>query len=697
MNTLNCYGYKENTSGLVSLKTQFKTEQDVVDKKQDKKINELGKLINEESGETLEKAVSIEYDALKVLRDKGELVPGQFYRITDYETTTSERDTQSAGHLFDIIVLALDNKTLSEDAAAIQSARDSELSSFEMGGGDNDSIVAKNDNVTGEYGGESYYEFITTTGFPVYVKTLSETPTISTVYLFTNNGGPCFINENPTNIWTVEQQDVTYISNISYGYFGHSNLAAWQLKYCLDNDSDRFIWAKDDKKLSIFINDIDRYGYRNTSRDIKGLYAWEVTDKSTYYMYSFDEKPKVGDLLVFADSIGEREITAVGNNSIAIHVYSADEYYTRETSLDKYGLYGWMNESVSYNEILFTDTETPNVGDVTSASANQKRTVGGISWGGKGVIYRMVDEFNNDFPYDFKNIQFKRWKVEDSYYFDRLYVGFDFMPDALSIIDNDDFIWCYTFSSNPAGGEQEDLSLSGENNILSNMVLGIKYLSNTVFFGDTINLNNFYCPYSNTIIGSCMSNETKGSFEGNVIGAGFEDNVIGNYFRFNMIKSDFKDNTIENKVQDNIIGNNFSENSVKNYFYSNTIGNNCLNNSFSNRFTNNTIGNYCEYSSFGNNVYKCTMNNYFIGNHIGDYCNNINVNKDYVASLMIENGNKYITLTSTQTTSYSSLLGNISIAQGVNNVSTVKTISHDSVNNQFKTTYQSSGSTTINV
>ena len=30
---------------------------------------------------------------------------------------------------------------------------------------------------------------------------------------------------------------------------------------------------------------------------------------------------------------------------------------------------------------------------------------------GKGVIYQMVDEFDNDLPYDFKNIQFKRWRV----------------------------------------------------------------------------------------------------------------------------------------------------------------------------------------------------------------------------------------------------------------------------------------------
>lgn len=30
--------------------------------------------------------------------------------------------------------------------------------------------------------------------------------------------------------------------------------------------------------------------------------------------------------------------------------------------------------------------------------------------GGKGVIYRMTDEHGNDCPYDFKNVQFKRYK-----------------------------------------------------------------------------------------------------------------------------------------------------------------------------------------------------------------------------------------------------------------------------------------------
>ena len=33
---------------------------------------------------------------------------------------------------------------------------------------------------------------------------------------------------------------------------------------------------------------------------------------------------------------------------------------------------------------------------------------------GHGVIYRMIDEWNNDCPYDFKNIQFKRYKITKS-------------------------------------------------------------------------------------------------------------------------------------------------------------------------------------------------------------------------------------------------------------------------------------------
>lgn len=77
-------------------------------------------------GTSSEFMVNINYDDLVALRDAGKLVPGCKYRIIDYETTTSAAETKSAGHLFDIIVTALDNSHLSEQASAIWSERDTE-------------------------------------------------------------------------------------------------------------------------------------------------------------------------------------------------------------------------------------------------------------------------------------------------------------------------------------------------------------------------------------------------------------------------------------------------------------------------------------------------------------------------------------------------------------------------------------------
>lgn len=66
----------------------------------------------------------ITYDELVKLRDDEKLIPGMQYRITDFTTSTFQEGTSSAGHPFDIIVTATSNKTLSEDAKAIQNDDD---------------------------------------------------------------------------------------------------------------------------------------------------------------------------------------------------------------------------------------------------------------------------------------------------------------------------------------------------------------------------------------------------------------------------------------------------------------------------------------------------------------------------------------------------------------------------------------------
>lgn len=83
---------------------------------------ELTQILNEMQtaiSERLDRIIKKTYDEMVALRDAAELIPGQLYRITDYVTTTMVEHTQSAGHPFDIVVLALSPDTLSEAAMAM--------------------------------------------------------------------------------------------------------------------------------------------------------------------------------------------------------------------------------------------------------------------------------------------------------------------------------------------------------------------------------------------------------------------------------------------------------------------------------------------------------------------------------------------------------------------------------------------------
>ena len=67
---------------------------------------------------------NVTYAELKTLRDNSQLVEGQYYRITDFVTTVDQEDAKSAGHRFDIIVLATSSNTLNENALAAKHAED---------------------------------------------------------------------------------------------------------------------------------------------------------------------------------------------------------------------------------------------------------------------------------------------------------------------------------------------------------------------------------------------------------------------------------------------------------------------------------------------------------------------------------------------------------------------------------------------
>lgn len=105
---------------------------------------EVQQILNN-SGKSLSATISLTYAELKALRDSGKLIPGQFYRITDYVTVMSESIVEpisgqtlythmkSAGHPFDIIVMATSESEISQNASAMHHEGDEYFANSELG------------------------------------------------------------------------------------------------------------------------------------------------------------------------------------------------------------------------------------------------------------------------------------------------------------------------------------------------------------------------------------------------------------------------------------------------------------------------------------------------------------------------------------------------------------------------------------
>jgi hypothetical protein len=217
----------------------------------------IEKIKIESTGEVFDiaKMTNVTYSELKALRDGGQLVAGHQYRITDYVATTSDPETKSANHPFDIIVTADSANVLNENARAIQHEGDE--------------------------------------------------------------------------------------------YFATSNLAAWKLKYCLDNDTERFGWAQ-----AYTVN--------------------YILDATTAMQTVLDE----GIVLISSNDTTYEGYPYKFQNEYAGVMYSPSETFSTMTTV----------KSVKYGDVpidSLTKVETPE---------------------GKGVIYQLIDDHNNDIPYDFKGI-----------------------------------------------------------------------------------------------------------------------------------------------------------------------------------------------------------------------------------------------------------------------------------------------------
>lgn len=194
---------------------------------------------------------------------------------------------------------------------------------------------------------------------------------------------------------------------------------------------------------------------------------------------------------------------------------------------------------------------------------------------GKGVIYRMIDEFNNDVPYDFKNIQFKHpidIAAHSSYY--------------------------YTFASGDTV-DNTDYSLSATQNIYSNKILlyineSKQSINKILFIGNNC--------YSNTFGAGCFNN----SFGYNCFLNTFWKKCSGNSFGNNCARNIFGNSCIKNKLDEGCS--------------SNFLLNNCSYNNLGYDSTYNVFGYRCLYIKFASNSSSMFGLKYYQYNHFGDGC-----------------------------------------------------------------------------
>ncbi len=290
---------------------------------------------------------------------------------------------------------------------------------------------------------------------------------------------------------------------------------------------------------------------------------------------------------------------------------------------------------------------------------------------GKGVIYRLVDESQNDCPYDFKGIQFKAYGDTDN-------------------------VWRYTFDSGGPMGKNKDESLTGlSRSVSGNTIAPYWYrydgvtckwrLNCIVFNGGNCHHNTFgsNC-HSNTFSSSCSSNKFGSSCSSNKFGSNCSSNTFSSNCSSNTFSSYYQSNTFGPNCSSNKFGSNCSHNTFGSFCSSNTFDWYCTSNKFGTRCHHNTFASSCSSNTF---VSDCSYINFGTASSVKSYCRYIT----------IQSGNQYIYLNPTGTTSYSSYYQNVEIKEGVNNTTTYKTIDDANVGQDFLTTYKPADSKEISI
>ena len=520
--------------------------------------------------EDTEISVSITYNNLVTLKTGGNLVPGMQYRITDYNTAISEdlTDVSVAEHQFDVIVTALSETELDHRASAIQHEGDTYFSDCDLSKwqlwydieNDTEKYEWALDGSSSSNGGAkgSIPEYA-----PEYIRSnnissLLNKANLSTVLVFQGIETMIF---KDTDI-----ECYVYGTSVQAAALGYEKLFLQEFPLV----SSSSIYGIDDKKTINSISTVDDVSSSTQPTNGTKIIAKSITsDTIAGLLNKAGISPELG--------FNGRIVVYKGQNcysygSSAQYTALANDFKNVSDIIVEDGVSPVAPKKIpapGTNVIILNDETTDSI-----TTVSQETIVVGGNSGGTGVIYRMIDEWGNECPYDFKNIMFTDNGTN--------YYTFDVLVDSVHY----DFSVAQTSKNCYGNTIKSSINKFGSSN---------KYfLSRDVFKNTEL---SSAC-ISNIFGNNCHNNIFGNNCHNNIFGNNCYNNIFGNYCQYNLFR---------NRCYNNTFGNDLNNNSFGNYCYSNSIGNYCIRNTFGNYYYTNTLENYCQNITVFDGVQYCNV------------------------------------------------------------------------------------------
>jgi hypothetical protein len=501
---------------------------------------------------SLNNQVATAYLDLFRLKQNDSLLPGTQYRITDYQTITTQSNTRSAEHQFDIIVTADTPSTLNENARAC-------------------------------------------------------------------------LHEGDT-------------------YFAGCNLAAWELKYRLDNAEEDFEWCPtaqipENIEFVWCTNDITKDTLVSFN-----IYCEYLDDRLGEQIFSMEANTPDEDVDLFAS-----DIFTPGESFFAMPFTDLLDMSELHIAPKLYDDTPWQSGSYISVRVNGKERCTFDYMQLEAASSIDLLPIlQSALLTAKGVIYYMKDEYDNEAPYDFKNIQFLRTEEE---HHNTTNLDGDMYFYTFSLLYGRDVYDATVFHATTQNAQ----GVARGNTILSAIYtdgIGAQYLNNNVFIGSAI--GPLSCPNYNRLGYNCSNNTFGSGCDANILGNGCSHNYVQDYGVGNILGDNCANNRLGVHSHDNIFGSNCNANELDTYNSSNSFGDGCCNNILGTGCDSNSVGTGCEFIAF-----VCGCGNHFsVDCHhldlsindisyssFGSNCEYINIGgTGSLSHCVFDSGSKYITL-----------------------------------------------------